>query len=443
MGILGDIWNAGKSAVGSVGSAAGGAADAVFGSSTDPGLLGLSKSKEPTRPIDPNAFVNPNSGQDQADLQAMKDQAAQRQAPQAAPVTVGQFSTSGGAQAAPYKGTPATERAGVSNLGPASLTGGTNINQGADNQMRTEQQKLIGQLQDEAAGHGAAQDLNRRTFETTNDRSLKNAMAMAASRRGAVQPSLTSVLDAGAGDRATNAGTLSSNNLQAEIDAQNQLNGVISGVRSQDIGLETSQAGLTDANSARNQDANNSFALQKFGANNTANLSNAAAYNQNNQFNANNNLNNNQFNATQSQQNQQFNATQENAQKQLQATISQATSLADLDAKLKQQGANDDMVKYAETQYLQQQENDRQAKEDYENLATSQNLGADAMDQKAYEAARAARQAAVGGAADVVGQMSGGSGDGKSSDERAKKNARSLQIAKMKKKDDFPLGGRY
>lgn len=430
MSIIDDAVGLGKKVVGGIGSAAGDVADAVVGSGTDPGLLGLSKQKQSVHEIDKGNFTNPASQQEQDDLAARRAAVDSRQAPTMSTTQIGDYHNAAVQQSSPYTGTAPVERAQVAGLGAASQTPNALINRGADSQARGYSIDLLNQLRDQAAGNGVGQKLAQSAYDQANELGLKNAMALAASRRGTGAPSLTGVLDASAAGRATNAAQLSQDKMKAMIAAQQQLGDVASGVRGQDIGVETSQAGFDDTAAARNAAANNEFGLAKFGAANTASAINSGAFNANEQFNAKNVLDNNQFNAGLAEKTGEFNAGQQNSRTGAQAQMDQATKQANLEAYLKAQGMSDEMAQYYTSQMLGLNEADRQANEDYEQLKTTQEQGANAADQKSFEAARAARQKAIGGAAEVGTDLIG------KSDRKSKKEVKPLDYSRLMFSED-------
>lgn len=408
--------------LGDVGSGLGDASKTVFGDSKDAGILGLGQEHESVHPIDKQNFQDPNSPGILQDIAKTKADAQNRTAPQMTSTQIAPTATATAGHSA-YTSTGPIERAGVANLGAASQTPGAVIDRSEDSQSRAVQARLMSQLEAAAGGNGIPQALARQAFNAGNESSLKSAVALEASRRGRSQPSLTSILDSTASDRLQNTANLTTAQEKATLDAQQALAALSSGVRAQDIGVSTSQAGLSDAAMRANQDATNTARLAQFGADNDLSKTNAGAFNQNQQFNTGNSLENNQFNASEQGNTNRFNATAQNTTSQEQAKIDLATKQANIEASLKAQGMSDDMVKAMTQYYMSQSEADREGNESYEQMQTNQELGANAQDQKAYEAARGARQQAVQSVGNLVASKGASGGGGDTSSDRRRKTA--------------------
>ena len=246
---------------------------------------------------------------------------------------------------------------------------------------------LLRALQEQSAGRGVGQDLANQAYERANEKSLLNAQALSASRRAGSGGgrSLASVLDSTAADRQVNAANLSQDKMRAQLAAQEQLGGVASGLRGQDIDIGTAQAGLTDAAFARRDAGNNQFGLARFGAENNMNLANAAAYNQNQQFNADLAGKIGMFNAGNVTDVSKFNAGAANTRDLHQADLDFQTKTANLEAYLKNQGMTDDMAKYYTEQLMQKEEADRAARIAREDMLQGGALGYEKLKSDAYE----------------------------------------------------------
>lgn len=128
------------------------------------------------------------------------------------------------------------------------------INQKPQAQFRGTQQNLVGQLEAQAAGQGPS--LAQSQLQTATDRNIAQQAALAASGRGRT---------AGQGMRAAQMGAATANQqaakqaaelrMQEQMQARQQLAGVASDARSQDIGLASSQAGLSQQANLANQQA--------------------------------------------------------------------------------------------------------------------------------------------------------------------------------------------
>lgn len=391
-----------------------GASGDIFGNGSKPGVLGTGQQDINGVPVDKGNFTD---GYGAAQRQQDQDRLAaidKRNAPtmdrtqlspneRAATVSAGQS-----AQANAALGT--ATKADLGNLGPAAQMNGAQINRSEDTQSRGLQMDLAKQLADQAAGHGPGQQLAEAAFAHGNDTNIKNAMALAASQGGSVNPAIAAraAQESVAAGTQANAGALADAKAKAQLDAQQQLSGLSTNLRGQDIGVNTGQAGLDQTANINNQSANNTFGLAKFNAENNNNQFNAGQGNDMSKFNAQNqtdvskfnsgNENDmNKFNAGLSQNNNQFNAGQTNTTNLTQGQMDEATKQANMDAYLKNQGQNDNMSQFYSQDEQQQNQADRQAMEDYQNTQVQQNLGIQGLQQKAYESARGAQSGALAG----------------------------------------------
>jgi len=154
--------------------------------------------------------------------------------------------------------------------------------------MRAGQQSLISQLQAQAAGQGPS--LAQNQLQRGTDRNLQQLLAAQAASRGglsgaAAQRQLARN-QAGAGQVA--AGQSADLALNEQLAARQQLAGVLGaarqqdiGLRGQDIGLQSTQAGLTQQERMANQAAGNQFARDQAARDQQTALANQAAELQN------------------------------------------------------------------------------------------------------------------------------------------------------------------
>lgn len=128
------------------------------------------------------------------------------------------------------------------------------IDQRPQAQFRNAQANLVGQLEAQAAGQGPS--LAQSQLQSATDRNIQQQAALAASARGRT---------AGQGMRAAQMGAATANQqaarqsaetrMQEQMAARQQLAGVSSDARGQDIGLATNQAGLSQQANLANQQA--------------------------------------------------------------------------------------------------------------------------------------------------------------------------------------------
>jgi hypothetical protein len=166
----------------------------------------------------------------------------------------------------------------------AASFAGANINMAPQDQLRAQQMAFAQQLQQQAQGIGAPSVANLQ-LQAGTDRGLAQQMAMAASQGGGAlaqrqsQRGMADISQAAAGQAAALR-------AQEQLAAQNQYAQALSGVRGQDIGLATSQAGFdqqtglanagfTQQANLANQAAMNQFELAQAGFDQQANVTNA------------------------------------------------------------------------------------------------------------------------------------------------------------------------
>lgn len=144
-------------------------------------------------------------------------------------------------------------------MASAALGGPAAINTAQSDATRAQQNALVGQLQQQAAGTGPS--LAAGILKQGTDRTLAGQAALAATQ-GATNPALAQrQLALGAVTQNQQlAQATAQQRMQDQINAQNQLGGVLSGVRSADIGQATDQAQLQQqsnlANLANQQQVN-------------------------------------------------------------------------------------------------------------------------------------------------------------------------------------------
>ena len=176
------------------------------------------------------------------------------------------------AQNRQFEGAGRTQLADASTMNAVNMTS-AQIDPTQQAQMRAQQQDFISALQEQSAGRGPS--LAGMQLDDARNQQIETAMALAASQRG---------LGAGQGLRSIAQQTQEAGQFAAreaargriaeQLAARQQLGGALQGARAQDIGLATSQAGLQQQASlanqaaameagARNQAAQNQFALQQ------------------------------------------------------------------------------------------------------------------------------------------------------------------------------------
>lgn len=117
------------------------------------------------------------------------------------------------------------------------------INQAQQGQTRAQQMGLANALTAQMQGQGPS--LAQMQLKSATDRGIKQSMAMAASQRGLNAQQRARMVGNSAAAMQQDAARASAQTRMAEqLAAQQQLGGVLSGVRGQDIGLAQSQAGL-------------------------------------------------------------------------------------------------------------------------------------------------------------------------------------------------------
>ena len=135
-----------------------------------------------------------------------------------------------------------------------SVAGKANINQAPQEQFRSAQMGLMGQLQGQVAGEGPS--LADMQLKKAGEQNLKQQMAAMASQRGG-NPALAARQAANmAAEQGQNIAAQSSQmRLQEQRGAQEQLAGLTQAARGQDIGLATDQARLDQSGQIADQAA--------------------------------------------------------------------------------------------------------------------------------------------------------------------------------------------
>ena len=362
------------------------------------------------------------------------------QAQQASGWNMPSVATGQGAQIAP------TTTSNNVNLGPATQANNVNISR-EDLDFRNQQQALASQTMAQAAGQGPSIASQQLGAGLSANLAAQNAAA--ASQRGFGNAGNTQrqLMEQQAGANMQTSQQAAQMRVQEQQQGIQNAAGLTTGARAQDIGLGTSQAGLTQQTGLSNQAASNQFLLQgasnqlanqQFNAGmiNNQNLQQAQLGQQASQFGA-TNINqmnqlagqlgqqNNQFNTTNANQfqlqnaayQQQANAANQAAAQQTglanqatslaasgqnqqaanqfqlsQAQLSQQTNLANMQSKLQTMGLNDSQIAQilGTTTNLDLQR--QAAMQQYEQLQTNAGLG-QATTQAGIENAAANRQA--------------------------------------------------
>jgi hypothetical protein len=131
------------------------------------------------------------------------------------------------------------------------ITGAT-IDQGASNETRAQQETSLAGLR--AAATGAVPSAAELQLRQTTDRNIKNQYALAAALQGrSAGGALKQASDATGDLDAQAAADAAVLRAKEQSDARNAESAALSGVRGQDIGVATSQAGLTQGAQVQNQ----------------------------------------------------------------------------------------------------------------------------------------------------------------------------------------------
>lgn len=171
----------------------------------------------------------------------------------------------------------ASDRASAANLqAPTAvnneLAPAAQIATGPQDQTRNNQNALVGQLQAQANGTGPS--LAAGVLRQGTDRNLAGLAAAAASGQpGGSNPALAArqLATQNVVANQTLGQQVAQQRMQEQINAQNQLGGVLSNQRSQDIGLATGQAGLNQQTGLAQGQLNNATSLANLQAGVTTN----------------------------------------------------------------------------------------------------------------------------------------------------------------------------
>lgn len=440
---MSDAWNWAGGAVNSIGGALG-------GNGSDAGILGQGQERFQNKAVDQSNFQSGAMSDQSSAIQDRQGQVDARGAPTAKDTQLGAMQNMSAAHVANASTVGNTQLGSASqvsgagignaNVGNASqmqaaAAGQTGINR-QDTQFRDQQTQLANALQVQAAGGGPS--LAGQQLRDATDRTLAQQVAAAASSRGGVNPALAARgLASNAATAQQQAGTQAAQmKMQEQLNAQGQLGNVTQSARAQDIGVNTSQAGLNqDVNLANanlsqaanqnnsqlgqqmtlanmnalnqrqsdqanmyqqanlsNQAANNQFALQQGSMNQQGNMFNASAVNSNNQLQA--NLYQQAFANNQNAQ---------NAGTMQQGQMNEQTNMANLSAYLQNQGQNDNMSQFYQGLQNQINQQQMQGNENFAGLQSQQQLTQNQIDQSAYQSAAANHSSAIGGIASAIG----------------------------------------
>lgn len=338
------------------------------------------------------------------------------------------------------------ERVGNQNIGQANVYGGAQVDPAAqaraaqlgrqDQQFRTGQTGLMGQLQEQAAGRGPS--LAAGQLREATDRNLAQQSGAAAAGGGNAALARRQ-LATGAAQANQQAGRDAAQmRIQEQLAARQQLQGVAQTGREQDINVANAQAQLQQQTSLANQAALNSRSAQQAGLTQQAGLAGAESLNarqyQQAQMNQQSALANqaagNQFALQQGQFGQQMNmsnmdasnrALLQNAQMQQQANLAnqqyynqgmfsntgyqQQANQANLQAQLQNQQMNDAMARYMTEAGLGLDARQQEAMMAFQKQQQATALGYAGLEQKAYEGAREGIGGMMGGLGGMVGGL--------------------------------------
>lgn len=371
------------------------AGDYVFGGELA-GKMGLGKYKPGAITPDAGAFTDRTlADQQKAELEAQREAAKTKTFDKVSAATLGKSENMTPAQLAE------AERISAAQISPEQQA-----------QIRARQMSLADALTAQAAGQGPS--LAGRQLADARNQQIQTAMALAASQRGLTAgQGLRSIADQTTAANQFAASEAAKQRIAEQLSAREQLAGVLSGARTQDIGLATSQAGLAQQAAMANQAA----------ANNAA-----------------------QFQATLDQQASAANMQSQNQFALQQAALNQQANLANQSAGLQQQQINQNYINALNQQILGVDQNAQNNLMDLERLRAQIAIGQQGLEAGAFDE----YQKRLGNAVSGIGQFgasssgmfgssaSGAGGAGATgaaasaapvaaaaSDERLKKNIRS------------------
>jgi hypothetical protein len=373
--------------------------------------------------IDDAAFYSSNKGYETTANQQYWNQqrrpAFQMQSAQLGPTSIAQAAQIAANERSNNINIGQVQGANAAQLGAANQMGYAAINR-QDMDGRLGQQQLIGQLQ--AQANGAAPSVAQGQLAAAQDRAAKQAMSMGASIHGGQSSALAqrNIMNSLSGSNQQAAHDAAQLKVQEQLNAQTQLGNQLGNMRQQDIGVNTSQAGMQQQSLANNQQYNNQFMMQNAQNSQQANMYNAQAYNQRQQEQAAMSMQNQQFNAgqynTRNQNQAAFGqqANMQNSQMLNQANIQQgmfdqATNSSNLNANIANRQNNDAMSQYYFNAAMNRNSQDVNSAEQLETLKANQSVSQATIAQRASEASRAAdqrdTQAAVSAGAAAVGTI--------------------------------------
>lgn len=390
----------------------------LFGNGDDAGLIPMGQ-----KDFDPYK-INDKVAQRSADGQRLMDTGQQ------------QFNAVGNRQAPTMQAAKmeGTAQVGGQNIGAVERVNGANLGSAAqgtaaqgqlgtirrdDLGARDVQMRQVNSLEQAANGQGPS--LAGETGRAAQDRNAKQAAGMAASMRGQGNAALTQRLAMNNMATSNQQAALDAATMrtQEQIAARSQLTGALSDVRNQDIGVNTTQAQMNQQGNFQNAElaqnmnlanlnATNSFALQQAQLNQQANLANQGAYNQRQMEQA--QLNYNQM---------AFNAGAENNRNILNAQMQQQSNQSNLQSNITTRGQNDQAQQFYYNSQVGQDQSDRNAAMQIEQMRVQQDVERMKLEQAAYESS-AQRNASVSGGLIGAGLSM------ISSDENAKKGIKPL-----------------
>ena len=325
---------------------------------------------EQGRQIDRNSFQNPNAEASRAELAARVSGVDARRAPTMTAAQQQAVREYAGAQ---RNMAPLAQSQGV-RLGPvsgiAAAQGQASQVNRQDEQFRARQVALADALQAQSEGRGPS--LAEMQLKQATDRNLKQQMAAAASTGGNSALALRNArLGAVATGRqaATDSAML---RTQEQMNARQQLAGVLDSARGQDIGVNTSDANLRQGMDLANMQSRNTVGLANADAANRFALAQGQMDLQNNQFNAGAKNSYNQFSTGLEQQAGLANQAAYNEMLARNTQNQQQANMQNLASQLQTMGYNDEQVRFLLAQKMQIDENERRAQMAYEQLATDQ-----------------------------------------------------------------------
>lgn len=393
---IGDAFETGAEFIGD-------ATKTVFGGSKDPGLLGLGKQQVPKHDIDKNNFQDPKYQENRNALGQRLAGLDNRQAPVATAAQQQGVREYAGAQTnmAPWAQSQGVSL-GNANTFTAAQGQSAGVNRG-DLGFRQSQATNIQALESAAAGRGPS--LAEETLKQGTDRALKQQLAAAATTGG--NPALArrnAALQAAATQRQAGIDSVALR-LQEQQAARSQLGGALDSARGQEIGVNTTDAGLTQQMALANLGARNQVGLANAGAQNQFALTQGQMDLQNNQLNANSLNQRNQFSAGLEQQAGLSNQAAFNEMLARNTQNQQQTNLQNLQSQLQTMGMNDAQIRYMLGQQLLLDEQNRAANITYEQMRTQQDTGMAGAETSAYQNAAKSRQEFV---ANLTQQAQGG-----------------------------------